>query len=195
MSTSSRPRGYTLIELLTVIAVSGILGLTATTVLIGQRTFLTTEGFSAGNLADTARAAETVGELAKVAQAVVASRDFTVNGSGQTFTSDNDTLILQLPALDAAGNPSTTVSDYALITLDPVHPQRLLLVMDADGSSVRRDGTRLLHGHVTSFNVLYNANPAASSSQITATLRGRTDLTNRSAPETTAEFSTRLRNH
>ncbi len=182
-------------ELLTVIAVMAILGLTATTLLLGQRTFLTKEAYSAGNLADTARAAETMGELTKTAAAVVASHDFTVHGSTQSYTSDVDTVVLQLPGVTAADVPLPTVKDYVLVTPDPSHPQRLLVVTDADPASARTDSTRSLHNHLTAFSVLYGASPASSSASITLTLRGRTDLTNASAPESTAEFTVRLRNH
>lgn len=194
---SSKAPGYTLVELLTVIAITGIIGIIATTLLIGQQRFLTTQTFQAHNQAVTANALASLAEQLKTADRVVPTRDFTVNGTTATYTSGLHTLILALPSLDGSGAPILTSPqpfDYILVAPDPSNAAHLVLVTAPDIASSRKASTRTILSNLSVFNALYNYDPAGSTppTVVSIVLGGKGDIVNTST--VVSQVSIRMRN-
>lgn len=194
---SSKPRGYTLIELLTVIAVMGIIALVATSLLLGQQQFFKVNTFQAHNQAFTANALASLAEQVKTADRVVPSRDFTVNGTTSTYTSGLHTLILALPSINGSGAPILTSPqplDYFLVTANPGNSKHLLTVVAPDAASSRTAQTRTIHSNFEVFNAFYNADPAGATppSVVTMVLGGRGLVVN--TPLAVSQVSIRMRN-
>lgn len=194
MASSSKSRGYTLTELLTVLAVIGILTLVGTSLLLGQRKFLLTTSSAAHNQADAAVALASLAETLKIADRVEASRTFTVNGTASSYSSNLHTLVLRLPSISSAGAPILNSYDYVLTVRDPADAKRLLTVTDPAAGSARRSGARQLLATVTVINFLYNANPASSASVVTLTLGTAADYGGATAPSAPSQVAIRLRN-
>lgn len=194
---SSKLRGYTLIELLTVIAVTGIIALVATSLLLGQQQFFKVNTFQAHNQAFTANALASLAEQVKTADRVVPSRDFTVNGTTSTYTSGLHTLILAIPSINGSGAPilaSPQPLDYFLVTADPGNSKHLLTVVAPDAASSRTAQTRTAHSNFEVFNAFYNADPAGATppSVVTMVLGGRGFVVN--TPLAVSQVSIRMRN-
>jgi prepilin-type N-terminal cleavage/methylation domain-containing protein len=194
MVSSSRPRGYTLTELLTVLAVLGILTLAGIALLLGQRAFLLTETSAAHNQADAAVALAAIAETMKTADRVESSHAFTVNGTPGTYTTGLHTLALRLPAISAAGVPLQNAFDYILIARDPSAAKRILTVTDPAASSARPATQRALIGTATVLNFLYDANPASSATVVTATVGTASEYGGSLARNAPSQIAIRLRN-
>lgn len=194
MVYSSSPRGYTLAELLTVLAVLGILTLAGIILLLGQRAFLLTETSAAHNQADAAVALASIAETMKTADRVEASHAFTVNGAAGTYTTGLHTLVLRLPAISAAEVPLQNAFDFVLVTRDPSATKRILTVTDPAASSARPAAQRSLIGTATVLNFLYDANPASSAAVVTITLGTASEYGGPLARGAPSQVAVRLRN-
>jgi prepilin-type N-terminal cleavage/methylation domain-containing protein len=153
-----RSRGFTLIETLTVVAISAVAFLALVNLFL---TFNSLHGFQQVLMATAGSAGTAMNALeATVPSAthVLSSRSF----SGVTYTSATTTLVLELPTIDASGTIITGVNDYAVFFASSTTLYRLIR---ADALSARRTGTTTLSTTLNSISFTYNN---ADFTQVTA---------------------------
>lgn len=92
------------------------------------------------------------------------------NINGTDYTTGGTTLVLKLPAYDSGSNVLANAYDYIVYTVDD---NRLLQVIDADSSSVRHSGTKLLTDSLENITFTYNNATPASASQVSVNLTTR----------------------
>ena len=144
--------GFTIIELMVFIIV-GVILFTA----VGELFVTTLRSGKRGTLqTDLERNAvlgvETLKNTIQPAKTVVASRAF---GAGN-FTSDRDTLVLELPSVDTSGNLLAGVSDYIAFFRDLNDFSLLKITTEAATGSIRISNTRLVSSFVDSLEFRYN---------------------------------------
>lgn len=144
--------GFTVIELMVFIVV-GVILLTA----VGE-IFITTlrSGKRVTAQTDLERSAalgvETIKNTIQPAKTVVASRTF---GAG-SFTSGNDTLVLEIPSVNSSGNLLAGASDYVVFFRDLTDSSLLKITTEAATGSIRISNTRLVSSFVDSLEFRYN---------------------------------------
>lgn len=153
------PAGYSLMEtLVTIFLMVVVLGVLFSLFYVLSRSF-TLHTVRDELLQSAARITGQIGDTTRPAFGIEASRLI----SGTTYTSDSDTLILKIAALDASGLPIAGTFDYLVLTPDAAETTRFLEITDADPASSRTDQTRLLGTDVDQVTFLYkNATPALS---------------------------------
>lgn len=99
-----------------------------------------------------------LGELTRGATAVLSSK--TINST--LYTTGTNVLVLQVPALDSAGNIIAGCSDYVAIYRSGSDPTEVWTDIDVNdvpcygGTSVRLDGKKLLTANNTTLTFSYN---------------------------------------
>lgn len=152
-------RGVTLIETLVTIALAVIIiGILSSMLWAMFRLFsvyTTRSELSASSVSAVAH----IGEMLYPAHGIETSRTI----GGTLYTSNQNTVIIREAALDASGNPLSGASDYIVITRDPLQANRLIEITDADPTSSRHDGTKLLDEAVRDITFTYrDASPATT---------------------------------
>lgn len=109
---------------------------------------------------------ETIKTAIQGASTVVPSRTF----SGTAYTSDEDTLILEIPSVDGSGNLVSGSYDYMVFFLDPSDSALLKATTDSAAGSARPENTRIISSFVSSVEFRYNKVSAADSTAIDATI-------------------------
>lgn len=152
-------RGITLIEMVETIALATIiLGILTSMLWAMFRLYSVYNARSELTSASVATVTH-IGELLYPAHGIETTRIV----DGAIYTSDQSTMIIRLAALDVSGNPRVGVYDYVVITRDPLQNNRLLEITDADPTSSRIDGTKLLDESVRDVTFSYrNASPATT---------------------------------
>lgn len=101
------------------------------------------------------------------AKTVVTSKTF----GSTAYTSDNDTLILELPAVDPSGNLIAGSSDYVVFFRDPLEENLLKMTIEAAAGSARQSNTRIIATFVDSIEFRYNRGNIIDSDAIDAEIR------------------------
>jgi hypothetical protein len=175
----SRPadrRGMTLMETLVVIGI-----MTMIMVVISRILVVNDELFSYSLARMDADRGATLAmrrfsELARGASAVVASHDI----AGTTYASDDDSLVLQLPSVDASGNLIASSYDYVAFYRHATETDEIWTATDAADGSVRADGAKLLTAYNDVLIFRYDDPDRTDASRVSAYLensnvsRGRT---------------------
>lgn len=87
--------------------------------------------------------------------------------AGTTYLTDEDTLVLQLPAYDSSSNLISVTYDYVVYDLQG---NSLWQIIDADASSNRVSGSRLMSGHVASLTFTYDSGFLGTATKVTVDL-------------------------
>lgn len=152
-------RGDSLVEMLvTVFIIALVMSILAEMFLTILRsyTYYDTQGRLVTRASDMAQRLTT---YANEAVGIEASRTI----AGATYTSDQNTVVLKISSVDAAGNIIANTFDYVAITADPNNNTRLLEITDADATSKRLDISKLFGDTVGEYMFAYqNADPATS---------------------------------
>ncbi len=91
------------------------------------------------------------------------------------YTTDNHTLVLQLPAFDSNGNIISNGSDYVIYYLAN---NSLYQLIQTNGSSARHAGTKLLSENVSSLSFTYNNASPAAADTVTVDLQTQASVRN-----------------
>jgi type II secretory pathway pseudopilin PulG len=114
------------------------------------------------NLAASARAtANEMQNAALQADHIVASHSF----SGTTYTTDQDTLVLEIPSIDSQGDIVSGKYDYVVFYITG---SNLYKRLEADAASSRASVTRQLSENIESVAFTYNNADLSLASKITA---------------------------
>lgn len=109
---------------------------------------------------------ETIKTAVQGASTVVLSRSF----SGTAYTSDEDTLILEIPSVDGSGNLVSGSFDYVVFFLDSSDSTLLKATTDSAAGSARPENTRIISSFVSSVEFRYNKVSPSDSTAIEATI-------------------------
>lgn len=88
----------------------------------------------------------------KKSDKVVSSRDF----AGQTYSSGADTLILELPSIDANQNVISGYYDYEVFLKDPTNPKTILEKREVSVQSTRHAETKIISTMIDAVNYTYD---------------------------------------
>ena len=151
MSEKHHPfdEGFTLVEAIIIIFIFVLASIAITNLFIGQNSlyqFYTAEVASEGS---ARRIINRVTELVRASESVLTSHDF----GGTVYSSDVDTLVLRLQAVDSSDQILANTFDYAVYYLDPSDDTKFFEKIEADSLSQRKSATRLLSE--SSDNVLF----------------------------------------
>lgn len=161
-----RGRGFTIAEILVVIGLFALLSV----FIVGI--YFSHDGLYHSQSAEINAVGTARGILDDMTDAVresAAVASFYVYG-GQTYSSDIDTLVLRLPAVDASGNPIPAVYDYAIYYIDSADPTKFRKVLDANPLSSRREEDRLLSDYLDAVSFVYNNSPVETANKVTINL-------------------------
>lgn len=140
----AKSRGFTTVELLVFVLISGILALILGRFYINQLTGSIRNWTLANTQSSTMRAADVLARQIRKAQAVEATNSITDDNQPDGWTSGADTLVLAIPALDANDDPIYTDSSHNAVysnnmiiyTLSNVIYRRMLANSTAPGNAL-----------------------------------------------------------
>lgn len=159
-------RGLSLVEVVNSIAASTIVIIVTTGVfllllrtyfLYSARTVLTTEASTV---------VQRYSDLVQGAVEVEASASVL----GATYTTDKDTLVLRVNAVDASAETIIGAYDHIVLTIDEGNATRMLEVVDADAQSTRSDVTKTLSGNVYDLTFTYENSAPSTTAAVFASL-------------------------
>lgn len=164
--------GFTFIETLIAVALLALLILTLVELYTGYGVIFSSEQatFDMGNRAHDAMTA--IENMTRQASKVLASRTV----SGTLYTTGSGTLVLELPAMDAAGAPLPNEYDYAVFYASGTTLYRLV---EADGSSFRQSGTKQLTNALSALTFSYDTGDVTQASKVTVDLTLSTQASHR----------------
>lgn len=157
----TRHKGFTLAE---VVMVIGLFSVALLAIVFMYSSFISVFGLGQATKDTSTAARDILIEIETVtlpASTILASHVFP---SG-TFTTDTDTLVLEIPSIDASGTAINGTFDYAAIYISSGIAYRLLA---ADLASVRRSGTKQLSGSDTTLSLTYNNGDLSLATAVTA---------------------------
>lgn len=157
MRTGLRPpfrdeRGVTVMETLVIIVVMTVIMLLVTQIFALSYDVFYKQGARIEVATDAALAARAIAEAARGATRVVDAA--TINGTA--YASSADTLVLELPSVDAASDIIVASFDMVAFTRDATDPSLLIVDTEAAAGSARVSGTRVLAEDATALVFRYN---------------------------------------
>ena len=161
-------KGFTLIETLVAVALISLLSIMIVNIFISYNDFF----LSHESNIDTARSANAI--MSEVGSAVLQATQVSTTHTfaGTSYSSDADTLVLELPAITQDGDTVPSAFDYvALYASGTV----AYLVVDAHASSVRSDETRTLSTTLYSLTFGYDSASMADVSSVETDVRTRAE--------------------
>lgn len=144
-------KGFTLVEILIVITITGVIGFLLTQLLIQNNSVYFAEdakvsqGLSLNTISNKLQT--------DIKQASGIASGYPV--SLPTYLSSLDTLVLQLPAIDSSGNPIDNVFDYVVYAKDPVRGYILKRMVYKDDISTRIEANQVLTTSLSLINFYY----------------------------------------
>lgn len=165
MTTASK--GFTIAELVVVTA------LTAVLMLVGVEIYLTNNKFSENQTSKISainavrEIADRIYEYGRPAQSLVAS--YTYNSD--IYSTGAETVIFEIPSIDAVGALIPSAYDHAIISVDPDNAARLMLFVDPAGSSARPARSVQLTDHLTLASFTYDSADPAAAAEVTFQVR------------------------
>ncbi len=154
-------RGWSLPEVLIVITISAVAGSLLISILFSSNQLFFDQSTQISHGLSLNQANKEISDLIRSSLSVVSQ--YPASGSPQ-YTSDSDTLVLRLPAVDSGSNVIDSVYDYAVIEKDSGNINILRAMVFPDPQSTRRAKNKVLttsHDHME-FNYLDSSNHAVS---------------------------------
>jgi len=151
--------GFTIVELLIVIAVTGLIGAAMVELFISYDSTVTLHRAAIETDTSATMLANELRDMTLQANAIVASHSF----SGATLSTGTTSLVLSLPAISSSGSVINGAYDYIGFYASGTTAYRLV---DANGSSARASGSKQLSKTLSSMTFSY---PAANVTQATST--------------------------
>ncbi|HEX5774660.1 MAG TPA: hypothetical protein VFY28_01720 [Candidatus Paceibacterota bacterium] len=174
-SRTSALRAFTLVETIIVVALFTVMLFALFDFYINYNATYRHEEAVVKTASSAGAVVNEVSALAGVANRVIASRTI----DGVTHTSGANTLVIELPALDASGVVIVGVYDYVAFYIEGTSAYRII---DADNASVRRSGTRLLSDSASALVFAYDNASFPDVTQVTVDI-----VTTLQVKETTVE--------
>lgn len=160
------PHGTSLIGQLTSMGIAAIIiAILGGMFIVLMRTYFTFRG-QADLITEASTIADRINASANPAIAIEPSRLVGVT----TYTTDSDTLVLKLGAVDASSNLIANTYDYVIITPDSADPTRLLEITDANSASVRNSLTKEITSNLRTIGFTYRDAAPSTSNQVGAGL-------------------------
>lgn len=144
--------GFTLAEILIVCGLFAILITIGAGIFLSHNRFYENQAGEISSINSTREAADRINEYARAAIILVSS--YTYNSV--LYTSGSQIVIFGLPAIDSANNIIEGSFDYVIIGANPVHPNRMELIVDPNPSSARIARNLLLTDRLTSLTFTYD---------------------------------------
>jgi prepilin-type N-terminal cleavage/methylation domain-containing protein len=162
-------RGFSLTELVVVIAISVVVMLGVYEIYITFGNSYLYQNAQINNASGAALFMNEFSDLSLQADAIVSSRTV----SGTIYTTSSTTLIYEIPTVNSSGNVINATYDYAILYASSTNAYRIL---DANGSSARRSGTKRLSDSVSNLTFTYNNVATTSSTAVTADITTKTTI-------------------
>ncbi len=109
---------------------------------------------------------EIIKKAIQEAKTVVLSRSF----GGTAYTSDEDTLILEIPSVNGSGDIISGSYDYIVFFIDPSNSTLLKAATESAVGSARPSATRIISSFVSSVEFRYNKINITDSTAIDSTI-------------------------
>lgn len=156
-------RGFSLMEVLVAVALFVLLMAALVSLYLGYTSLFVLEQmrFTLGTSANIALSE--MEEATRQARQVLSSRVL----SGDTYTTDADTLVLELPSVTADGTVVSGSFDYVAFYVSGTALYRL---RDADDASARESGIRQLGGEVSAFALTYDTADPSEATEVSVDL-------------------------
>lgn len=166
-------KGFTLVEIIVVVAISVVLILVGTGIFLSNGRFYENQKGEIMSVNATREAADRVNEFARGADSILSSRIF----GGTNYTTDAAGVIFRLPAIDSSGNLLAAAYDHIFFGRDPGNASRLLLIVDGAAGSLRGSRTLEVSNRLAAVTLAYDdADPTLAGQviyTITVTETGR----------------------
>ncbi len=143
--------GFTLLEVIVVIGVLAILIVFLLGIVIANSRFYSNQSGEIGAISSTREISNRITEYTRAAVMALATTTY----SSILYTADSDTLILQVPSIDASFNIISATYDNVIITRDTGNSSRLVLVVDPNASSARKSRDLELTSNLASTTFTY----------------------------------------
>lgn len=161
-----RGRGFTIAEIVVVVGLFALLSVFIVGVYISHNQLFYSQSAEI-NAVGTARAVmddltDNIREAREVATSYIHNL--------VTYTSDSDTLVLRLPAIDSSGNPIAAAFDYVIYYIDAADATRLRKIVSVNPLSSRRAEEKLLTDYLNSIALTYNNSPMETATRVTINL-------------------------
>ena len=142
--------GFTLIEVIIVVFLVGVLSLVVSKLLMGQDKIYHTQSMELGVTGDARVALDDIDSFVRMADMLVSSQE--------GFTLGPQTLILQIPSINASSQIIPATFDYVVYRLNGANLDRILT---PNALSSRTSGTKRLASRIVSLVFSYdNGNPS-----------------------------------
>lgn len=151
-SCMKKKHGFTLIEIVVVIAIIGLLSSFVASIFIYNNRFYNRESGKISAISETRSIADKIEEYGRGASAFLPT--YTYNSV--VYTAGSALAVLRLPAMNASGDLVPGVSDHVVVGRDPSNATRLLLILDAGTGSVRKDRILEVSKKLTLVNFSYD---------------------------------------
>lgn len=119
--------------MLVVIAIASVLSVFAAGIFIANNRLYQNQSGEITAVSATRQIADRVNEYGRTAVGIVASRAY----GGTTYTTSAETVIFQVPSVDASNQIIANTYDYAFVTKDLSNASRLLLMLEVNAASAR----------------------------------------------------------
>lgn len=144
-------KGIGLLEILIAITIAGFGGIYLVRSFVQSQGFFLTEQAKINQGLNINDASTQINESIRSASAIAATN---LVGT-PTYSSDTDTLVLELPSIDVSGNVINQTFDYIIVTLEGSNPQRLRKKLFPAAASARKAEDRVLATNVSLLNISY----------------------------------------
>lgn len=161
-----KSRGLSLLEAIIYIFIATLIIAVISEIFINQSSLGQKRTYQSDVELNASAGIEVIKTAIQGAGTVVASRTF----GGTAYTSDANTLILELPSIDASDDIVVGSYDYVVFFLDPSDPTLLKATTEAAAGSARQSSTRIISSFVSSAEFRYNKVNTADSTSIDATI-------------------------
>lgn len=151
--------GWSLLELLIVITIAAVAGGLIVNILVSSSGIFFDQSTQISHNLSLNQSELELTQIIKSTPGIVSQ--YPVSGTPQ-FTTDGDTLIARLPAINESGNVIDSVYDYVVVEADPEKPEILRKQIFLDELSVRNEEDKVLSTNLSEIEFNYldvNNNP------------------------------------
>lgn len=160
------PKGLSLPELIIGIAIAGVAGTLLVSLLISSNNVFFNQSVKVSQGLSLNQARLEITDLIESASGIASQ--YPPSGTAE-FTTNGNTLILKIPAIDQNGNILNSVFDYAVIYKDPANPKILRKQILVDGASLRKSENKVLSTSLSELKFVYydiNNSPVPSAEAV-----------------------------
>lgn len=157
-------RGFTLLESVVIVAISATMLIVLVDLYRAHSGLYNYQKATADTAGSASVTANELQEWVLQANRILTSTTI----SGTTYTTDSDTLVLEVPSIDGSGNAITSTYDFVVFYINGTKLSRIL---SPNAASSRTSSTKTLSVNLSSLSLTYNTASAAAATQIIADIR------------------------